>query len=265
MTATTPGGRPADLARDDELLDALGRGELPAGSDEVAVMLSAWRGDLVDLAAREPAGTPLRSAAPAAGPSGPGTVVPMVPGRRRSSRRLRLAAAAAVVVLAAGGTAAAAASTRQDSPLWPVTRLLYPQRAERVAAEDTLGQARQAIGDGRRDDARLLLDKAGTLISQVDDAGDRNRLLAELGQLRQLLASLTGTGTGPAAPGAGPQGGTSGGVTPSGTPSPTSKPLLPNPLPSLLPPSLLPPSLLPSPLLPTSLLPTLPPLPGLGG
>jgi hypothetical protein len=258
--------RPVDLARDDELLDALGRGELPDEGDEVMVMLAAWRSDVTDPDAYERARTPLRAAAPALDIELPDTPVldiamPNV-SRRRSPRRLRLAIAAAMVAVAAGGTVVAAASTTQDSPLWPITRLLYPQRAERIAAEDTLAQARQAISEGRRDDAQRLLQQADTLISQVDDPGDRASLLAVLAQLRQLLSSVTGatTQSGPSTA-AGDR--SSGGPTPNPTPKSTPDPLLPNPLPpGLLPPSLLPPSLLPSPLLPTSLLP-LPPLPGI--
>jgi len=64
MTQEPSGLDPTSLGADDELLSALGRGDLPAGGDPVAVMLAAWRADLEDSPARS-----LRAAAP-----GPETV-----------------------------------------------------------------------------------------------------------------------------------------------------------------------------------------------
>src|SRR5690348_9053894 len=153
MTDVTPHGQPRDLAPDDELLDALGHGDQPAEDDELALMLAAWREDVVDPDGYERARTPLRAAVPASDPelpaprsARPAIAAPHTRGRRRPSRKVRLAvAAAAAVAIAVGGTAAAAAISGPGSPLWSITQVLYPQRADRLAAEDSLAQARQAI------------------------------------------------------------------------------------------------------------------------
>jgi hypothetical protein len=277
------------VGSDDELLDALGRGDRAAGGDLVAVMLAAWRADLEDPPARAlraaapgpetvtlipvtqiPAprvqgraalpGSEVRAAAPGPSPAGraptrPGSRdragSPGRPGRWRS-RRYRVALAAAAVALVAGGAAAAASNPNPNSPLWPVSQLLYPQRADRVAAQDALAQARAAASEGRLADARRLIDEAQTLISKVADPTEQTRLQRELDQVRQLVSAAAGAirpGSTPA-----PQ------PRPSGGPGPTGSPGSgPGPLPGVgLPTDILPSGILPSPLLPTSLLPSLP-------
>jgi hypothetical protein len=281
---------PPALDLDDELLDALGRGDRPAGGDRLALMLAAWRDDL-----DEPADRPLDGATP-----GPETVAlvpdttearangqasiprpgirpprPSVPlrsarpmpnrpardqasgphGSRRWTRRSRIAFAATVVFavgLVSGIVVAAASNATPNSPLWPVSQLLYPERADRVGAQDALTRARVAASEGRLGDARRLIDEAQALISKVADPAERTRLQSELDQIRQLVSSAGGSvqpGGTPA-----PQPRPSGGPEPTGTSGP-----LPGPLPSApLPTGILPSVVLPSLPLPTSLLPSLP-------
>ena len=287
MTQEPSGLDPTSLGADDELLSALGRGDLPAGGDPVAVMLAAWRADLEDSPARS-----LRAAAPgpetvtlipvtqtlaprakgrAAVPgrdarlTAPGPTAPRPrstrpgthdtgPGRPSGlrSRRYRIALAVVAVALVAGGAAAAASNATPGSPLWPVSQLLYPQRADRVGAQDALAQARTAAREGRLADARHLLDQAQALISKVADPTERARLEEELEQVRQLVSTTVGVispGKSPA-PQPHPPGG-------PGSSGPTGPP--PGPLPSVgLPTDVLPTGLLPSGVLPTSLLPSLP-------
>ena len=281
---------PDVLARDDELLSILARGDRPAGptgGDPVAVMLAAWRADLDD-----PPGRTLRAAAP-----GPETVTPIPvtpvpeprvqgraavrpslgsastrpgsrdrdggpggavgpggsvgPGRWRS-RRYRLALVAAVLVLVAGGAAVGASNATPNSPLWPISQLLYPQRADRLGAQDALEQARVAAREGRLADATRLLDQAQALISKVADPAERTRLQQQLDQVRQLVSTAAGI----VAPGSStaPQ------PRPSGAPAPSGSPgAPPGPLPSVgLPTDILPTGILPTGILPTSLLPSLP-------
>jgi hypothetical protein len=271
---------PDALRADDELLSALGRGDRPAGSDPVAVMLAAWRADLDGPPARSAraavpgpetvtlipvtqvtpprgqgrAALPDRVVRPAA-PTGPVSpdrpAGPGGPGRWRS-RRYRIALAAAAVLLVAGVTAAGASNATPNSPLWPVSQLLYPQRADRLAAQDALDQARTAAKEGRLADARRLMDQAQALIAKIADPAERTRLQGELEQLRQLVSTTVGVippGSSPA-----PQPHPSGGPAPTGS---TGQP--PGPLPSVgLPTDILPTGILPSGLLPTSLLPSLP-------
>lgn len=254
--------KPIDMDRDDELLAALGRGERPTPDDRVAVMLAAWRVDLTDPDATERSLRPVRTVVPLPEPDVPATRANPTsawPGSRREGlgrrrpRRYRLAAAAAALAVLAGGTAAAASVAAPNSPLWPITQLIYPHRADRVAAQDALDQAREAIRDGRVEDANRLLDHAQALIANVNDPAERSRLRRDLDQLRTLLSSAGSV----IAPGntssSRPQ--PSGGPGPAGTVGPTPGPLLPSPglpLPGL------PTSILPTQILPTSLLPSLP-------
>ncbi|MEV0455112.1 hypothetical protein [Catellatospora methionotrophica] len=187
-----------------------------------------------------------------------------LPGRRDDSTRpgggrLRpgrlLLAAALLVAVMSGGLVVGAGAGQPGTPLWPVTRLVYAERADsRVAArevEQLLAQADRALREQRRADAEQLLRQAWDRLGQVREKSDHERLRAEL--MRLLTAFATGT-----APTAAPTAKPLPGVTPrpatgtaapspapATTPSPGSTPdsggLLPL-LPSLLPilPSLLP-------------------------
>jgi len=236
-----------ELARaDDELLDALGRGEPAPEGDEIAELLAAWRAEV----AEEPVTVPVRRSA-------------------WSGWRVRLVAAAALVTVALGGTSLAAADAGPDSPLWPVTRIVNPDKADTVDAQATLDQARRAIDEGRQADARRLLDQAAKQIATVRDPSAAARLRAELDALRAKLSTVPssvpsvpsgagnraptvtpspGTTGGGAAPGgAAPGGGTPGGNNPAPAPTTTNPgSILPTNLPTLP--------------LPTSILPSLPPI-----
>jgi hypothetical protein len=197
----------ATVAADAELFEALAAGRPVPADDDVAAMLAAWRADLVDdlPTVRAPVMAP-----PVTGP--PASVIPM---RRRS--RARLAAAVAAGVVALGGVTTAAASVAgPDNPLWPITRVLFPERADsRVAqqeAEQTIDRAREAVAESRYSDAEKLLDEATALIGRVEDQDVARTLLAEVEAIRGLLPGLD-------LPGGGPVGG---GGQPQPTPSPTS-------------------------------------------
>ena len=167
---------------------------------------------------------------------------------------------AAAVALLGAGVATAAANAGPNSPLWPVAQLLFPQRADRLAAEDALAQARTAIREGRIADAQQLIAQAQALVAQVDDPVERGRLSGELEQVQQLLSTAAGVispGTGPAShppPSSGPH--------PSATAGSTPGSLLPSQLPNPELPSVVPTGILPTQILPTSILPTLPLLGG---
>lgn len=214
---------PVDLAivaRDAELFEALAAGQAAPRDDEVAAMLAAWRADLVDdiPSVRTPFVT-----APPAGGSADGRVssngrAGVVPVRRRHRRARVLAAAAAAVVALGGVTTAAASVAGPDNPLWPITRMIFPDRADsRVAqqeAERTIDRAREAVAESRYSDADKLLNEATALIGQIQDQDAARTLLAEVEAVRGLLPGLPGVGlpgaTTPGLPG-----------TPQRTPSPT--------------------------------------------
>jgi len=176
----------AQIAADDRLLDALGRGEAPEvdlATDPAAAMLAAWQADLdgdgawMDTWDDEPETAPL----------------PLPAGDPRRKRRLVqaiLGAAAAAVV--AVGLGVSAHQAQPGSVLWPVSKVVYPQRAEVKAAEKAIADARAAAADGRPGEALALLTTAEEHIARIDDLATAARLRAEVAELRRtLLAAAT--------------------------------------------------------------------------
>jgi hypothetical protein len=282
----------AQIAADDRMLDALGRGAPVDGdlaADPAATMLAAWRADLDDSSEAPPADGDAWDASLDGGTWDTASLdghasdaaridrdaeepAPLPAGDPRRKRRLVqaiLGAAAAAVV--AVGFAVTAHQAQPGSVLWPVSKVVYPERAEVKAAEKAIADARAALADGRPADARALLATAAEHIARIDDPDTAARLRAEVDALLQTLNTAVappppptpapGTSTAPPPPGtseSAPPGG-------SGTkPKPPPEGGAPQPKPSqssggggILP---LPTPLLPLPSLP---LPTLPPiLPG---
>lgn len=211
------------------------------------------------------AGHVVTAGAPTTGPAGTsrppgrrgGPARPVRGGRLRPGRLLL--AAALLAALLGGGVVLGAAAGQPGTPLWPVTQLVYAERADsRVAAQDTaqlLAQADRALRDKRHGDAEALLRQAWDRLGQVREKSDHERLRAELMRLLAAFAADTTPTAAPTptpAPSGSPRpaGGTATpapGRTDSPTPSPTPGsggvlPGLPPLLPSLPPilPSLLP-------------------------
>jgi hypothetical protein len=154
---------PIDLVAvqaDDELISALAAGmsistagaRAPHTDDQVVALLSAWRADvsaepvpdLVDLdtavaAVREgiKAARPVRSA--------------------RARHLVPVAAAAAFLVLVGGGVSLGSADAQPDSALWPVSKMLFSERAASVEAavraSGKIDSAKQALTEGKPDAA----------------------------------------------------------------------------------------------------------------
>lgn len=160
------------IAEDDQLLDALGRGEAPDGEDQVAALLGEWRAALPETC--------------------PVEELPDGPPRRRVRRSL---VAAAVVLVAAGGVTAAAERAEPGSPLWPVTRLLYDDladsRAARQAADEAVTVAAEATEGGHYDRAAELLDQADALVVQVDEPETADQLRGRIAAVRARIATAT--------------------------------------------------------------------------
>ncbi|MFE9955664.1 anti-sigma-D factor RsdA [Micromonospora sp. NPDC005299] len=249
MTGRTPGdGDDAmdlgTIARDDALLDALGRGEAPPEGDALAGLLALWRAEF----AEEPA-TAVRPGAPAPADEAPA---------RRAVRRprpwtLRLAAAAVALLALVSGLGIGSRDAGPGSPLWSLTRLLHPQQAEVRGIEDTVDRARTALDAGRLDDADALVAQGRRDLARVEDPAAVTRLGAALDLLAHDLAAARATtappttapaGTAPATPAptavpsptvggtSRPAPATSGGTPRSGSnrpPTPAGSPLLPLP------------------------------------
>ncbi|WP_238005563.1 anti-sigma-D factor RsdA [Dactylosporangium sp. AC04546] len=261
------GEQPVDLAAvqaDDALLDALGRGEPAPDGDDLAGLLAAWRADLdTDLPADDISadGILVVSAEP---PADEQQVAEPVPLRRRGTGLRRAFAGVAAAALILGGLALGAHRSGPDGPLWPITRVLYPQVVDARAAEHAIAQAADAAAAGRYDEARRLLDTATGYAQQVGDPATRQRLLDRIDEIRRSLPtapaptaqpSSTGGGSTPDTTGPSPApspatttGGPGGGGNPGGGQSPAPGIPVPN-LPSLLP-SLPLPSSIPLPGLP---------------
>jgi hypothetical protein len=184
---------------DDQLLDQLGRGERIQPRDDVDAMLGAWRQEL-----------------PTAGPPDPRLVAAVTTVQSRPKRKVSRASLsiAASVALLSGGVMVGAAYANPDSPLWPVTRLVYGNLAEsRMAvseADQALADARSAVARGDYREADRLLDAASRLAGQVDDPAEARRLRAAIDALRDRLADA-------------PQGRTAS-AKPSGDTDPTTPP-----------------------------------------
>ncbi|MFG3297992.1 anti-sigma-D factor RsdA [Micromonospora chersina] len=196
------------IARDDALLDALGRGEPAPDGDAFAGLLAAWRSDL----AEEPTG--VRPAAPDAVEEAPAP---------RASRRprpwaLRLAAAAVALLALVSGLGISSRDAGPGSPLWSLTKLLHPQQAEVRGIEDTVDRARAALDAGRLDDAEALIARARRDLARVEDPAAVARLGAALDVLARDLAAARGV---TAPPSAAPAGSVAATPAPTAVPSPS--------------------------------------------
>ncbi|MFC0509078.1 anti-sigma-D factor RsdA [Micromonospora costi] len=251
----------ATIARDDELLDALGRGDPAPDGDDVAAMLAAWRTDVDDDGEQR-----LIRAAADVGPPVP--VTGQAPAGRGA---LRLAAAVVALLAIATGLGVGSRHASPSSPLWSLTRVLYPEHAQVRDVEATLTRARAALADGRLDEARDLAARARRDLAGVDDAAIAARLRADLDALDRDLAAAVPVVPPPAAPtgGAAPASPAPSGSTTAPAPGDTGGapvPSPPRPAPSTSAPAL--PPILPLPSLPgldgsgPPILP-LPSLPGL--
>jgi hypothetical protein len=229
-TRSEPTGRPAGtddatpsadaVARDDRVLDALlGLTDDDIRYDDPALqLLSAWREDIV---ADEIGGTGAPSGRPPQLPrirrSGPTAPAPDRSRPRRAARTRRRSGRLVLVtgfaVLAAGGfagVAMAAGGAAPDSPLFPVTKVIYPDRAavaeHRSAAAADVDDARKAAKEGRDDDARRYLADADKHVRHLPDDAART-LRHKADEVRRGLSPSPDGAGGP-------------GLTPSLTPSP---------------------------------------------
>ncbi len=225
----------ATLVSDDELLDALGRGDRPAGDDTLAMAFALWRDDIVS-----PAPLPVSQPQPAKKP--------------RLSKKFRWSVFSGIVAVTLGGAAFAAVNALPGDMAWGVAQKVFPTQAKEHTVEATkvtLADARTAIAGQDLDLADSKVKDAEFLIREVTkllDLQTLQALQADLDQVRGLLADARvrlgtivptpGGVPGLPVPTPGPSGGIplptpNPGATPTPSPGQTGG-LLP-PLPSLLP------------------------------
>jgi len=166
-----PIDEPIDLVAvqaDDELISALSAGMAlsSAGSgsyqadDHVVALLSAWRADVTAEPIPELVDLEMAVAAVKAGQQAAAR-----PSRSTRARHLvPVAAAAAFLVLVGGGVSLGSATAEPDSALWPVSKMLFSERAASVEAavraSDKIDSAKKALNDGQPDVAAHELAQA---------------------------------------------------------------------------------------------------------
>jgi hypothetical protein len=181
---TEHSGEHVDLAAvqaDDALLDALGRGEPAPAGDDLAGLVAGWRAELATDLPPDAVELPAH-----------GTAVQPMPLRRAIVFR-RVLAGAAAAALFLGCVALGAQRSGPDGPLWPITRVLYPQTADVRAAEHAISLARDAAAAQRYADARRLLDVAASHTESVTDSATRQRLRDRIEELRRSLPAGPGS------------------------------------------------------------------------
>jgi hypothetical protein len=197
------------IARDDQLLDRLGRDEDTGTDDPLAHSFAEWRRDLC--------AEPIRERRVAAFRSGGGRV-----GRSVAAGAI----ASAIALASVGGVAAAATQAGPGSALFPITRVVAADRAEsRQAAQRArlaLDEAAAAADADERDQAAAHLEAAEQVAGRVrrdDGAGELRDRAAEL---RRRLAAPAATPT--ASPSASPSASPGASATPSPRPSRSASP-----------------------------------------
>ena len=156
------GGDPVRLSKGPAARTAAGShhgGLLTA--DPLTELFEAWRSEL--------AMTPMPAPPSAIRTSAP---VQQRPPSRKRTLRPALAIAAAIAALLVGAASIGSKDAPRDSPLFALTTVLWPSRAVSVASADQvdaiLVAARDAIKDGRTQDAQLALLQATVVLGSVD-------------------------------------------------------------------------------------------------
>jgi Anti-sigma-D factor RsdA to sigma factor binding region len=206
----TPLDEPVDLVAvqaDDELINALGAGfGVPSGGreyhadDQVVALLSSWRTEVMaepipELIDLETAVAAVRAGMPSAKPTRSARARHLVP----------VAAAAAFLVLVGGGVTIGSATAEPDSALWPVSKVLFSERAESVEAavrvSDKIDNAKQALMEGKPEQAAADLAQAQQELSKVRPQEGKDELVGVKDFLVAKAAETpSGTKVDPASP-----------------------------------------------------------------
>jgi anti-sigma-D factor RsdA-like protein len=168
---------------DDELINALAAGaSVPSAGgafhadDQVVALLSTWRAEVLaepipELVDLETAVAAVKAGMPSARP-------------KRSARARHLvpvAAAAAFLVLVGGGVTIGSATAEPDSALWPVSKVLFSERADSVEAaaraSDKIEDAKQALMDGKPEQASADLAQAQPDLAKVRPQEGKDELV----------------------------------------------------------------------------------------
>lgn len=215
-----PGRRPVDpdspvvdvdrVLADDSWIDQVRRGRWPTGESCGSTGAHRTSGrhrrrvegepllDLLDEWRTEVIHRPLRPMPKVAGP--------VSVTRRPRSLRPVLAVAAAIGAIVVGSASVGAADADPDSPFWPITRALWPDRAASAesagAARLSLDEARTALGSGRTREAQAALWRAADELRVLPAGAEHDHLQQDLVAL--WVAATPTQGTAPSVAGSWP-------------------------------------------------------------
>ena len=149
-------------------------------------LLQSWRHEIID----PPLPAPIDAEVAV-------TIVRNSPARKRSIRPM-IAVAAAIAGLLLGSAAIGARSATPDSVLWPVTQLLWGDRADSVLAgidaRQGINRAREALQADHPEAALTALDHVTSVITRVSDRDGRETLESDYQSVMSDLETATQDG-----------------------------------------------------------------------
>lgn len=203
----------SDVVEDDVLLDVIGAHRAPEPAAPADIFVQAWPRARTDqaISGRLPSnlGDPLSelfvtwreelTEQPVPAPPDVQVVVSAVAASARSRRTGRpvIGIAAAICALLVGSALVGARAAHPGDMLFPVTQVLWSDRADSLVAGETarnaLTSARTAINAGLTDDAKTALGVATTAIPKVKPRDGKEALQTDLNALWAALRSAGGT------------------------------------------------------------------------
>ncbi|MDQ2847108.1 MAG: hypothetical protein M3Y77_12330, partial [Actinomycetota bacterium] len=189
MTRATD--RSADIhavVSDDALLDRLGSGLDIFDDVPVEAILQQWRADcLLSELPGVPKGRAVRRATEWLEPDSRRS-------RRHRSWQAATGIAASIALLLGATTAIGARTAHPGDALWPVTELLWSDRADSVKAQQSAQQAvveaQKALATGDIPRARAALSSAETVLSRIESQEGHDSVQADLNAMAIRLGAL---------------------------------------------------------------------------
>lgn len=190
----------AEVARDDELLDLLGSGELTDSDDPLVALLADWRAE-TDAAAMPP--LPSAEEIEVAMASNVTQLRPRRGWTRRGDHHhgtrpalwQAVTGAAAVAAMIVGGLSVAAHSAMPGDPLWGVSKTIFSDRAGEVELVNDLSEYLAAADDAAREgdhsEAERLLEQVSQRLDEVNNAAERVELMKRRDAILRDLSRVT--------------------------------------------------------------------------
>lgn len=191
---------PAAVDRDEELLDALGRGERPAGDDPLIALLAGWRaevdaGELPELPSDEEIEIALAPNVSRLWPRRGWAKTDEHHHGQRPALWQAVTGAAAVAAVLVGGLSVAAHSAMPGDPLWDVSKTIFSDRAGDVELVSDLSEhlsaADLAAREGDRIEAERLLGEVSERLDEVSDNAERVELMKRRDAIKRDLSRVT--------------------------------------------------------------------------